>query len=138
MSILCILNWIYINNWKKILFNITQNCINCKKNYLLYKNKNCLDCKYNNKYVNYEQNECIDSVPNRYYINDKIDLDYLQNFGYDNIPVLIELHEKTNDARIKEELDHYFVLMREHTENSIFEFNISKYRGLKLLEEDFK
>ena len=50
----------------------TQNCINCKKNYLLYKNINCLDCKYKNKYVNYEQNECIDYVPNKYYINDTV------------------------------------------------------------------
>ena len=48
----------------------TQNCINCKKTYLLYKDKNCLDCKYRNKYVNYDQNDCIDYIPNRYYIND--------------------------------------------------------------------
>ena len=75
---------------------------------------------------------------NRYYINTKIDLDYLENFGYDNIPVLYELYNKTDDMKIKEELKEYFNNMKEEECKNIFEFNISRYRGMKILEEDFE
>ena len=78
----------------------------------------------------------------RYYANKKLDVDYLMNFGYDNIPVLIELYNKTDDLVIKEELKEYLENMKEQpNENSlirVFEFNISKYRGNKILEEDFQ
>ena len=78
----------------------------------------------------------------RYYANNKLDVDYLMNFGYDNIPVLIELYNKTDDLVIKEELKEYLENMKEQpNENSlmrVFEFNISKYRGNKILEEDFQ
>ena len=75
---------------------------------------------------------------NRYYINDKIDLDYLRNYGYDNIPVLVELYNKTDDLILKEDLREYLETMKDLNETSIFEFNISKYRANKLLREDFK
>lgn len=75
---------------------------------------------------------------NRYYINEKIDLDYLKNYGYDNIPVLIELYNKTDDLEMKNDLEEYLSIMRNTEEKSIFEFNFSEYRANKLLEEDFK
>ncbi len=75
---------------------------------------------------------------NRYYINDKIDLKYLKNYEKDNIPVLVELYNKTDDVEIKYELEDYFneVYLSDEKEN-IFEFNISRYRA-DILLEDFK
>ncbi len=75
---------------------------------------------------------------NRYYINNKIDMEYLINFGYDNIPVLYELYNKTDDVNIKEGLREYFKSMTNNENDSIFEFNISKYKAMKLLKEEFK
>ena len=59
---------------------------------------------------------------NRYYVNNKLDIDYLENFGYDNIPVLYELYYKTDDMMIKEEIRDYFGSMKNMERNSIFEF----------------
>ena len=75
---------------------------------------------------------------NRYYVNNKLDIDYLENFGYDNIPVLYELYYKTDDMMIKEEIRDYFGSMKNMERNSIFEFNVSKYKAMKLLKEDFE
>jgi hypothetical protein len=73
---------------------------------------------------------------NRYYMNEKIDLDYLKNYSYGNIPVLVELYNKTDDVKMKMELKDYFYEMKDSYEmNSIFEYNVSRYRAYKLLED---
>ena len=76
---------------------------------------------------------------NRYYMNEKIDFDYLRNYGYDNIPILIELYNRTDDFELKEEIREYLEIMAsdDGEKESIFEFNITRYRSKKLLE-DFK
>lgn len=76
---------------------------------------------------------------NRYYMNEKIDFDYLRNYGYDNIPILIELYNRTDDYELKGEIKEYLEIMArdEEEKESIFEFNIARYKGKKLLE-DFK
>ena len=75
---------------------------------------------------------------NRYYYVDDLDMDYLENYRYDNVPVLIELYNKVSDKNIKEELDDYLYYVKDNINNwdtSIFEFNISRYRAKKLLEK---
>ena len=73
---------------------------------------------------------------NRYYYVDDIDINYLENYSYDNVPVLIELFNKTEDTKIKEELDYYLHDVKENVEakRSIIEFNISHYWAKRLLD----
>ena len=74
---------------------------------------------------------------NRYYANNKIDIDYLENYYTDNVPVLIELYKKTDDVDMKRELENYLRHFRyENETDSYFEFNLSKYRALKLLDKN--
>ena len=72
---------------------------------------------------------------NRYYSVKDIDLDYLENFGTDNIPVLIELYNKTDDAEIKLRLNDYLFIMKNTKSRDAFEFNLSNYRANKKLNE---
>ncbi|MBR3229499.1 MAG: DUF4173 domain-containing protein [Bacilli bacterium] len=62
---------------------------------------------------------------NRYYKIGKIDIEYLENYNYDNISLLLELYDRTND--FKEDLDSYFKEMWLREKNDIFEYNISRY-----------
>ena len=62
---------------------------------------------------------------NRYYKNGKIDIEYLENYNYDNISLLLELYDRSND--FKEDLDSYFKEMWLREKNDIFEYNISRY-----------
>ena len=72
----------------------------------------------------------------RYYINNKIDVDYLKNYGHDNIPILIELYDKTDDVNIKIELEDYLKEMNiRYGSESIFEFNLSRYNSYNMLEK---
>ena len=71
---------------------------------------------------------------NRYYDTKKIDLDYLENYGYDNIPLLMMFYDRVNDSNIKTELYDYFVRLG-CEEDSFFELNISKYTGKELIKE---
>ena len=74
---------------------------------------------------------------NRYYVNNRIDVEYLKNGGYDNIPILLELYHKTDDAQIKDDLKDYFDYMHVREENeSIFEFNITRYRSHNMLDKE--
>jgi len=75
---------------------------------------------------------------NRYYVTNKIDLDYLKNFSYDNVSVLIELFDKTEDENIKTEIRNYLTEIDniDKTDN-IFEFNFSKYCGIKAIKTKF-
>ena len=71
---------------------------------------------------------------NRYYDTKKIDLDYLENYGYDNVPLLMMFYDRVNDNQIKTELSDYFVRLGDE-EGTFFELNISKYTGKKLISE---
>ena len=72
---------------------------------------------------------------NRYYYTGKIDLQYLENYNYDNIPLLVDLYNKTDDYQIKRELKYYFKEIKEYNEISDFrEYNISKSKALKSIE----
>lgn len=62
---------------------------------------------------------------NRYYKTDKIDIEYLENYNYDNISLLLEFYDRSND--FKEDLDSYFKEMWFREKNDIFEYNISRY-----------
>lgn len=75
---------------------------------------------------------------NRYYQTNKIDLDYLENYRYDNIPYLLDFYEHCDDLEIKEELDWYFdnMMQRESIDmDNILEYNISKDMALQQLKK---
>lgn len=70
----------------------------------------------------------------RYYKTDKIDLYYLSNYRTDNIVLLKELYENS-DEELKESLDNYFLDMKDNIDmNSVFEFNFSKNKAIKILK----
>ena len=66
----------------------------------------------------------------RYYdsnMNSEIDIYYLKNYRADNIPLLIELKDKTNDSSLKHDIELYLKEMEEELESkSLLEYNISK------------
>lgn len=70
----------------------------------------------------------------RYYKTEKIDLDYLENYGTDNIPLLLELYQRTEDDSIKNSLAMYLKYL-ELDRNGFQEFNFSKYNAQKKIEE---
>ncbi len=76
---------------------------------------------------------------NRYYANKKLDVDYLKNYHTDNIPVLLDLYNKTDDNDIKDNLDYYFKAVKENIleEKSVFEFNLSKIKAEKQITKRF-
>ena len=61
----------------------------------------------------------------RYYETNDIDIYYLMNNHTDNIPLLIDLYNKTDDENIKEDLKEYLNSIETKT-NGFQEFNISK------------
>lgn len=69
----------------------------------------------------------------RYYKTEKIDLDYLENYGTDNIPLLLELYQNTEEESVKDSLELYFKYL-EIDRNSFQEFNLSKYQAQKQIE----
>ena len=72
---------------------------------------------------------------NRYYSTGKIDIDYLINYGTDNIPLLVDLYNKSDDLEIKEELEYYFDDMKDYCKIHDFrEFNLSKSSALKSIK----
>ena len=74
----------------------------------------------------------------RYYNSKEFDLDYLMNYDTDNISVLVELYknDKYNEP-YRVELSNYLINMKStlNDERSIFEFNVSRYKAKKLLNE---
>ena len=73
---------------------------------------------------------------NKYFTDDKIDIEYLMNSQTDNIPVLIELYNKTDQVEYKDMLGDYFIeVIEENKTDSIFEFNLSRYFNLKKLDK---
>ena len=59
----------------------------------------------------------------RYNKTGKIDIDYLENYNYDNIPLLLDFYKNSNDY--KDDLDSYFEEIN-YNDDDIFEYNISR------------
>ncbi len=73
---------------------------------------------------------------NRYYNGSDLDIKYLETYTTDNIPLLINLYKNTDDSDIKFELRNYFEIVYKNNKiNSWEEFNFSKYRAIKQLED---
>ena len=76
---------------------------------------------------------------NRYYYTQDIDLDYLENYSYGNVPLLIKFYNNVNDSEIKEKLGNYLYDLKQNIKDnkqSIFEFNIPYYNARVLLEHN--
>lgn len=69
---------------------------------------------------------------NRYYKTGKIDVEYLKNYNYDNIPLLVELNENLEE---KESLKEYLIEIKNQEKTNIIEYNISKQKAYKALEK---
>ena len=65
-----------------------------------------------------------------------IDIEYLENYNYDNIPKLYELFKKTDDKELKQRIVFYFCHMKNNLKidnDSIFEYSYSKEEAKKIL-----
>ena len=71
----------------------------------------------------------------RYYETNDIDIYYLMNNHTDNIPLLIDLYNKTDDENIKEDLKEYLNSIETKT-NGFQEFNISKKIANKIINSE--
>lgn len=74
----------------------------------------------------------------RYYIKDDIDIEYLENYNYDNIPQLYELFNKCKDEQLKEQIINYLGTMKYNLKNdndSIFEYSLSKVQAKEVLDK---
>lgn len=74
----------------------------------------------------------------RYYIKDDIDIEYLENYNYDNIPQLYELFNKCKDEQLKEQIINYLGTMKYNLKNdndSIFEYSLSKEQAKEVLDK---
>ena len=60
----------------------------------------------------------------RYYKTGKIDINYLENYNYDNIPLLLNFYDDSNDY--KKDLNSYFKVMIHNKKDDIFEYNVSR------------
>ena len=63
---------------------------------------------------------------NRYRKTGKIDVDYLENYNYDNLNQLRELEKIIEDEVDKKNLKTYIQIMNNNNDTNIFEFNLSK------------
>ncbi len=77
---------------------------------------------------------------NRYYETNKLDIDYLENDYTDNIQLLVDLYNKTDDQNIHNSLVTYFKNLESDTLDNIKingfqEYNLSKSRTKKLLSK---
>ena len=72
---------------------------------------------------------------NRYYEKNKIDIDYLENYSTDNVPLLVELYNETNDKKLKDELRSYLKEDLLFEEFNIFEYNISNNLAYKKIQD---
>lgn len=70
----------------------------------------------------------------RYYKTNKLDLVYLEDYNYENVSILKELYNKTDDFIIKSELDDYFGILRKKAKYNIFEYNIFREKVFNLLK----
>lgn len=80
----------------------------------------------------------------RYYKTGKLDIEYLENYNYDNIPELIDLYNNVSNNKdialrneILDDLDYYLKSRKTDLEeeiDNIFEYNISKQKALNELD----
>ena len=76
---------------------------------------------------------------NRYYKTKKIDIWYLQNYSADNISLLIDLYEKTDDMDLKNVIYHYINEVHDNYKiDSFQEYNISKKYALDKIGKQYK
>ena len=75
---------------------------------------------------------------NRYYEKNKIDIKYLENYNADNVPDLINLYNKTEDVKLKEEIKGYFETNIFYETKGFQEFNISKQKARKQITKLIK
>ena len=72
---------------------------------------------------------------NRYYNSKKLDLEYLMNDYTDNVPLLIELKNKTNDLKLKNDINEYLKQIKDDNKSNDFrEFNISRKNAINNLK----
>ena len=75
---------------------------------------------------------------NRFGNSDKLDLDYLENWNYDNIPILYNYYKETNDKEMKEHLEDYFIVFKssyKYENEQIFEYNYSRDMAYKCIDK---
>lgn len=70
----------------------------------------------------------------RYYKKEKLDLFYLENGKTDNIPVLVELYNKTGDKELKNEIKLYLESL-DIKINGIQEYNLSKSIAIEKINQ---
>ena len=75
---------------------------------------------------------------NRYYDKGKIDIEYLENYSCDNIPLLIELHDKTDDKDLKNNISNYLQTNEFCSVKDFREYNISRVRAKKGIDNLMK
>ena len=68
---------------------------------------------------------------NRYYDKGKIDIEYLENYSCDNVPLLKELHDKTDDKELKDDIADYLESNKFCTVKDVREYNISRIKANK-------
>ena len=72
----------------------------------------------------------------RYYKSKSIDLGYLENHETDNIIILRELYDRTDDKSIKKEIKEYFKEVKKYNKIHGFqEYNISKVTGINTIKK---
>ncbi len=72
---------------------------------------------------------------NRYYEKHKIDIRYLENHNADNVPDLIELYNKIEDIKLKEEIRGYLETNIFYNTKGFQEYNISKTKAKESVKE---
>ena len=70
----------------------------------------------------------------RYHNKQKLDINYLCNYHADNMPLLVDLYNETNDYKIKTRLNQYFKDYKNFKINGFQEYNISKDRAIKFIK----
>ena len=71
---------------------------------------------------------------NRYYETKKIDIDYLENFDSDNVLLLKELYDRTDNQELKNTIKAYFETNDFYTTKGFQEYNISKHKAQTIIK----
>lgn len=75
---------------------------------------------------------------NRYYENNKIDIDYLKNYSCDNVPLLKELYDKTDDKELKANIKDYLQTNEFCDVKDFREYNYSRVSANDSIKELMK
>lgn len=84
------------------------------------------------------ENIITDNNIKRYYKKHDIDIEYLENYNYDNVPLLYEFYNKCSDKELKQEIEYYFSSMKYSIEldnDNIFEYSYSKAQAQEILDK---